>query len=140
MEKKTYRTCMILFKLHPDVGSHIKPDHFFKAEALVQATQRESQRNNTQHTPGQRKTDDNKKGTALQCDTCLRNNIFWLRSGSWVAEGVGVARGAGDLMLGCSRLKLREAGVLPCGRPVHVAEEKRHTHTHTASDASIKPQ
>lgn len=54
---------------------------------------------------------------------CLWIDVLWLRSGRWVAEGVGVDRSARDRMLSCSRLKLRKSGVVPSGCLIQVIEE-----------------
>lgn len=53
-------------------------------------------------------------------DTCLWIDVLWLRGGCRVAEGVAVDWSARDGMLSCSRLKLRESGVVPSGCLIQV--------------------
>lgn len=39
------------------------------------------------------------EGRGKQSDTCVWIDVLWLRSGCWVAEGVGMDRSARDGML-----------------------------------------
>lgn len=58
-------------------------------------------------------------------DTCLWVDVLWLRSGRWVAEGVGMDWSARDRMLSCSWLKLRETRVVPSGCLIQVTAKTR---------------
>lgn len=79
-----------------------------------------------------KKLDYNEGVEERESDTCLRADVVLGLCGRLrrVAEGVCVDRGAGDGTLSCSRLELRNSGVVPSGCLIQVAANTHNKPEH----------